>query len=201
MKLRLVIVITKTDLVPTESEISRTVESCCSVLRACGMEGSVVRSGKELWTLFERQDENEDDPRRALTPVPVFLVSSVTGQGVALLSQFLFRVKVPLVRSGATLQVNTTTDEGRKGDTEGREDTEILLLDHFRIAARGGPQDDAPGCCGEYEGSLSPTAALKCLGDPCPVSSVLTGSGNNSSVLILFGSVRSGNVCVGDKVL
>ena len=200
MKLRLVVVITKMDLVPNEPDIAHTVESCCSVLCACGLKGSVVRSSEELWSLLQQQEESVDDSRRTGTCAPVFLVSSVTGQGLSLLSQFLFRVKIPEARD-VVLQVNTAITRGCGHDVEDGEDAVILLLDHFRIDMPGGSQAAVPGYSEEGDDSLSPTAALKRLGEQCPASSVRTAAADKRSVLVLFGSVQSGNVCVGDKVL
>lgn len=206
MKLELFIVLTKTDLVPNEAALKPALLACANVLRACCIEGVVVRTAEELHLLLQSQTtRNEADLiHKPMKKSPIFVVSCVTGIGLSLLKKYLFCVRGPSSNQHiASLPAveNPKSAEQRSGHL-------ILILDQYRIdqpvidGAEFRPIGTAQSAeCSAPASIVSPSAALKQLSlkDSRSADEELRESSLNST-LILFGSVQSGTVNVGDMV-
>lgn len=176
MKLRVIIAVTKADTLSEAADLTRVLTACCAALRACGTEGAVLRSTGELQGFL---DFEASFGKRA----PIFVVSNVSGEGLSLLMQYLFSVEIyPKLRIGhGTAADNSISMLETTAESGG---AVVLILDQFRVD----PRDAAPTAA-SMQVRLNDGEVDQCQIGGIPQSS-----------LILFGSIQSGTIEVGDEV-
>ena len=186
MKLQLIFVISKSDLVSQDTILNGVVLACENILRSCGRESSVIDTVSKLKSFITEEKNWQCSGQKPSRKVPVFITSNVSGDGLPLLKQYLFLVKV-----GAPACADNTNSAEKR----------ILILDHFRLDPLVGEHVEGTHPQSLISaGSLSPSAALERMCSETQFKGPQHDRHAEASMVILFGSIQIGSVCVGDEV-
>lgn len=224
MKLRLILAVTKVDLIVDDVSFNGAFAAIAEVLHSCGMEGIVVNTTEDLSAFLEEErkalEASVGTKIYTFKRVPVFLVSNVLGTGLGLLKQYLFLMGeyTPNLLCDQLIKMAEVNrdEEDFTGDTE----PIVLILDHFRFELEVAEENvSAPFLHQPFslgDGGLSPCSALKNMNvlskdaaENSTIAHLLETQGvahekrsnKRTAKVILFGSVQAGTISLGDMVM